>query len=611
MPLRKEPPTPRSAAALSRLDPSPSASTSLSSSSSSLGPLIPLKPGQTSLRQQAILNEEEYTSALSNIIKRDFFPNLDRVTAENEYLAAVEADDSERIRRALDKLVRMEGGVPARKKRAVNVGSAPVRREEEGRGEWDDTPLAIGSSRVFNPTFTPATSTPGTAFDQEAGEENEEESGSGITPNSKLSLGAFQAQYTSEDNASFSQLLDRDNQVRKRKYAHLFAREQASEQQRKQITQTEQEDAEKGKRLAIEENPDHQKLLLEKKGPMLMIEGSSSEAKGKGKEVSVQKEKQNDLMEDLILVPEPRKDDRPPPAGLNRWKYTARNALMFGPDANTNPLRSTSTSHSPVLEGSEKPQTNFSAVRSLDDSHPSTSAGEVEGSDPSWSPSSSRVDAAIQRGRRWKGRADSFASSLDSAAMGAEDSPKVKGYGFVTPYSTPHHSTFEAGEGVGEGEDDMHLRIYNAIKARRRSDTTRPLTTTDQTIASDGGSGGRREFELPNPTRREQLAEKLASAASPKPRTAGGATPYGKAKYTGLGGLRERAFASPKFGGMGKKNAGALTPAARALLNRSTRGLTPLNSGFATPQTPALAAQGGGRKGVGDRSWTPTPQRHT
>ncbi len=244
-----------------------------------------------------------------------------------------------------------------------------------------------------------------------------------------------------------------------------------------------------------------------------------------GEQLSAEQAGDKDPLDDLILVPEPRSDARPPATGLNRWKYTARNALMFPPDADVPYLHAR-----PYPSTTNLPQTNFSALRMSDT--PAVSGTEVEGSEAGWSPSSSRVDAAIARGR---------AGSLSSSA--AEETPKVNGYGFVTPYSTPQHS-----------EEEVQMRVYNAIKAQRSA------------IAAREGRGG---FELPQYDKREEVAQKLISKSS----GGVGATPYGKAKYSGLAGLRGRGFASPKQ---------TLSPAGRMLLERSTRGVTPAGRAVAS-----------------------------
>ncbi len=280
MPLRKEPPTPRSAAVAARLDGAQQAGTS---SATALGPLIPVRPGETSLRRQAILTEDEYTSALSAVIKRDFFPDLDRMTAENEYLAAVEADDPRRIRTALERLLSFDGQQRRPASTARTTRSSGRQTSATGaratRGEWDDTPVASAStSKVFDPTLTPAISTPGLDAPLEEQGSDEAEPSSGIVPDVSLSLADFQARYTSEDNASFAQLLERGNEERKRKHAWLYARERASVEQRRRIQSVERQEAEAGRRLAIEANPDHPKLIAEAKTTLLLEGKGGSKA---------------------------------------------------------------------------------------------------------------------------------------------------------------------------------------------------------------------------------------------------------------------------------------------------------------------------------------------
>lgn len=601
MPLRKEPPTPRSAAVNARLD----SNNDVGPSRSGLAPLIPFKPGQTSLRKQAILTEEEYTCALSSIIKRDFFPDLDRITAENEYLAAVEAEEPARIRIALDRLLRLDGRTNAspapqraskRSRNHLSRASAAARNDS---GEWDNTPIAFGSSsEVFDPTFTPAESTIWLDHQGEPQHEAEAEAApaSGIHPDLDLSLAHFQSRYTSEDNASFSQLLDRDNELRKRKHAHLFAHEAASGKRRQQLIDAERRDAERGKRLMLEASPDDSNMS-EEATEMLLIEGSDAKVEEKSATAAAvtvtgqrpETSSEKDPMDDLVLVCEPRQDDRRTASGLHRWKYTARNALMFGADANESYLHARPLGVTADHEAS-RPQTNFTALRLGEQSNSHTAARHVDApqSEAGWCASTSRLDAAIQRGR-----AGSFTSPVASAS--GDETPKVNGYGFVTPYSTPQSGNSQSVDG------EMHLRVYNAIKRSRQHHVTASTSIDDIAARACG-------FQLPRLDKREQLAEKLTSTPKLKRAAERASTPYGQARYTGLTRLRTSAFGrSPQ---KMRDKVGGLTPAAKALLDRSTRGLTPASarqrvaSPIASQRHDANTA-----KSLGDRSWTPTPQR--
>lgn len=72
--------------------------------------------------------EDEYTAALSHIIKRDFFPSLDRLSATNNYLAALESEDTIAI---ADSIRHLSALTPGPGQRDAQLTAARHRRERE------------------------------------------------------------------------------------------------------------------------------------------------------------------------------------------------------------------------------------------------------------------------------------------------------------------------------------------------------------------------------------------------------------------------------------------------------------------------------------------------
>ena len=208
--------------------------------------------------------EDTYTEALSTIITRDFFPNLPHIHATNSYLTALTNNDPELLSASIRRLAALaqekeqsgrdangssskdevEAG-NARRRELENMGTpyisipggrANLRTPVGARG-WD-TPImhADGSS-------TQRTATNG-EFD-----DLEDEFGSAPGPsqhNKKrrtapppnrvrddLTLDAFQRNYTSEDNASFVQIVDEENKRRREdRWAWAWAAERKADQRR-------------------------------------------------------------------------------------------------------------------------------------------------------------------------------------------------------------------------------------------------------------------------------------------------------------------------------------------------------------------------------------------
>ncbi|KAF0374113.1 protein DGCR14-like [Gigaspora margarita] len=153
----------------------------------------PLKP------KQEILDEDTYTDALSEIIKKDFFPSLLTLEAQHDYVDAWNSNNPDLIRDATRKLNELT--TPSRK---PNVPTPKLTPGLSGsQGGWD-TPVSTTGSNVFK---VPA---PKKSY-------------------TNLSLDAFQAKYTSEDNASFSEIMHKANEQRKEKYKWMYDKEKDSE----------------------------------------------------------------------------------------------------------------------------------------------------------------------------------------------------------------------------------------------------------------------------------------------------------------------------------------------------------------------------------------------
>jgi len=171
---------------------------------------MPPPPFKRIKRPPKVLDEDEYTSALSGIIARDYFPGLLESQAQHEYLAALESGNDFWIAEAARKL--RDAAIPAsqngkrRTARNTRFNSTPVRNQNVA-----DTPLGYTGSE------TPS----GTSVEDSTLEDD-----SKAINTSTLSLSAFQAKYTSEDNESFNALLDKQNIKRRQKHAHLWTQDQ-------------------------------------------------------------------------------------------------------------------------------------------------------------------------------------------------------------------------------------------------------------------------------------------------------------------------------------------------------------------------------------------------
>lgn len=243
---------------------------------------MPSPPPARSLNRQSILDEDDYTSALSHIIARDFFPSLVHLDATNDYLDSLRSADPALIAQSVRRLEALQ--TPSQTPYGFGASDTP-------RGPMGaETPR--GEPPAKRARLNPA-----------------------------LGLDAFQAQYTSEDNASFSEILDDENRARREKYGWAWAAQRRVEEQRDRMIE--------GRERMLLEAPREpgvrERRLIEPAVPRALItageegeeKGEESKDKGEGKEVALVTRPQDD--EGEVDVMAPKKDTRP--AGVDGWKF--------------------------------------------------------------------------------------------------------------------------------------------------------------------------------------------------------------------------------------------------------------------------------------------------
>ncbi|XP_066507122.1 splicing factor ESS-2 homolog isoform X2 [Hoplias malabaricus] len=167
---------------------------------------LPIKPAETenpAEKQRTILQEEQYIQDLEKIIQRDFFPDVSKLQAQKDYLEAEESGDLERMREI-----------------AIKYGSA----------------MAKYTPRTYVPYVTPSTFetpdaravSPSASHSKHKPIENGKD---GAKEEKELpSLDRFLAKTTSEDNASFEQIMALAKDKEKLKHAWLYEAEEEFKQ---------------------------------------------------------------------------------------------------------------------------------------------------------------------------------------------------------------------------------------------------------------------------------------------------------------------------------------------------------------------------------------------
>ncbi|KAF8807516.1 hypothetical protein BYT27DRAFT_7256107 [Phlegmacium glaucopus] len=483
---------------------------------------------ERSLNRQAVLEEEEYTEALSHIIARDFFPSLVHLDATNEYLDALQARDPHLINASV--------------RRLEEIGSTP-------------------STKRRTQSLTPG-ATPYGIFSQTPSRTNGEPERKRARYDKDLSLDIFQARYTSEDNSSFTQILDEENRVRKEKWAWAWeAQKRVEQQQNKMIEKRETMLIEPPLATGVKE-----KFMIEFPKPAGFItDGSEAEqgTKAATENLPLVPASGKDLKDTASLdVMAPQKDTRS--ASVDGWKFKARNSLMFAPDADISP-------YDPPPETAEDDSipkiVNYASTRLVELEH---NAGDSRASSAPPSPTRSRVDAAI------------------TGTPYHPSSPSRTGFHLVPNLPSP--TPAELGP-----------------KAMKQLMTWGTLHSTPRIISQpDDPSNMRTPFHIPTISSREAISHKLSNNAAKSLRAKAEMYGSGQANRTPRTGKRG-SMAPPSWTPRRSEAAGNLTPAARRLLERSTMGTAAARRAESMARTSGWETTKSKERDLDRVRWTPTP----